>query len=457
MKYPGLYIEKKYERNYPHKNLANALGYLREINREQLDKRKDKGYKAGDYIGQSGLEKYYEEILRGQPGVKYVLVDKHRIERGSFMEGSLDSISVAGQNLKSGIDLDVQAYAEELIGKTRGAIVAIEPKTGEIICMVTSPNYDPNQLTGKEFTKNYKALISDPEKPLFNKAIQMYKPPGSTFKAIDGLIALNTGRIDLKTFLPCTRALVNCHGAHSGGDFEYAVKVSCNGYFAMLFKRLINQGWHPDNSFKDTRVGLEWWKKELYKYGVGKRLGIDIPNEAKGSLPTVASYDKYLGRWNFYTIYSLGIGQGELGLTPLQMANAACIIANRGYYYRPHFISEIGDTKKPLPQYQEKVTVGGKKEHYEALIRGMKGAAYGGTVPHYYNTTKCVMAGKTGTVQSTKYKEDHSAFIGFAPADDPKIAIAVYFRTFWLGRNGSCTNGKFYCRKIPVWRNRSQT
>ncbi|WP_114782881.1 penicillin-binding protein 2 [Botryobacter ruber] len=427
--FPGFYINARTARGYPHQSLAHALGYIAEISPRELEDTTYKGYRPGDYIGKSGIEQAYEKYLMGRRGVKYKMVNVRGIEKGSFKDGAYDTLAIAGQNLISTIDLDLQKYGEFLMNGAKGSIVALEPSTGEILTYISSPFYDPNLLTGKEYGSNYLNLLKGQDKPMFNRPIMASSnPPGSIFKLVQALIALEEGVITPATQFYCNRALVNCHNHNSPLDLYGAIQQSCNPYFYQTYRALVNQG-KSRNTFKDTSIGLAEWREQVLSFGFGQKLGIDLPNEKKGIVASPELYDKIYGknRWKFSTIYSLSIGQGELGVTPLQMANFMAIVANKGYYYMPHIIRSIGEDGEPLPEYrvQNKTTVNPK--HYIPVIEGMAAVARrGGTAAianlEHLGITIC---GKTGTAQNPQGK-DHAVFVAFAPKEDPKIAIAVY-------------------------------
>ncbi|WP_187262624.1 penicillin-binding protein 2 [Pontibacter beigongshangensis] len=426
--FPGFYINARTMRGYPHQSLAHALGYIAEISPKQLADTSYRGYRPGDYIGKSGIELEYEKYLMGKRGVKYKMVNVRGIEKGSFKDGAYDTLAIAGQNLVSTIDLDLQAYGEHLMNGAKGSIVAIEPATGEILAYVSAPYYDPNLLTGKEYGANYMALLSDKDKTMFNRPIMAdQNPPGSIFKLTQALIALEEGVINPKTQYACIRSLVNCHNHPSPLDLYGAIQHSCNPYFYQAYRALINQG-KSKNTFRDTSIGLAEWREQVLSFGFGKKLGIDLPNEKTGIIASPALYDRVYGqnRWKYSTIYSLSIGQGELGVTPLQMANFMATIANRGYYIDPHIIRAVGDDGKPLPEYQKKNYTTVDARHFDPIIEGMAAVVQSGTARRA-NLQKVgiTVCGKTGTAQNPQ-GADHAVFVAFAPKEDPKIAIVVY-------------------------------
>ncbi|MEK6477748.1 penicillin-binding protein 2 [Catalinimonas sp. 4WD22] len=424
--YPGFRIQARTNRAYTHRSLANALGYIGEISKYQLERDSVNYYRQGDYIGISGIESMYEEQLRGKRGVKYKMVNVRGVEKGSFKDGALDTLSIPGENLQSTVDIDLQEYAETLMMGKRGSVVALEPKTGEVLTFVTAPSYDPNMLSGREYSKNFSTLLGDTAKPLYNRPLMGAFMPGSIFKTVQALVGLQEGVITPQTRFYCDRSIIACHGPHSHEDLKGAIEVSCNPYFWNTYKRILNQG-VSDNTFKDTEIGLENWRKHVMSFGMGQPLGIDLPNERGGYVPAPTLYDKIYGddRWKFSTIYSNAIGQGELQIVPLQMANLAAIIANRGYYVTPHLIKSIGEDGRPLEKYQEKNYTTVDPQHFDVVVEAMYDVVERGTGSYRAKLKDIEVCGKTGTVQNSQ-GEDHSVFIAFAPKDDPQIAIAVY-------------------------------
>ena len=425
--YPGFRVQARTNRAYTYASLANALGYIGEISRYQLERDSAYYYRQGDYIGISGIESEYESQLRGKRGVKYKMVNVRGIEKGSFKDGSYDTLSIAGENLQSTIDIELQNYAETLMKGKRGSIVAIEPKTGEILGFVSAPSYDPNSLSGRGFGKSFSALVSDTTKPLFNRPLMGAFPPGSIFKIVQALIALQEEVINEHTVFECNRRIISCHGPHTRADLEKAIEVSCNPYFWNVYKRILNQG-ASDNTFIDTEIGLKKWKEMVMSFGLGQPLGVDLPHERAGYVPGPSLYDKIYGdnRWKFSTIYSNAIGRGELQIVPLQMANLAAIIANRGYYITPHLIKSIGEDGQPLQQYTEKHYTAVDAKYFETAVEAMASVVEQGTGMRA-KLPDIEVCGKTGTVDNKdRNEEDHSVFIAFAPKDNPKIALAVY-------------------------------
>ncbi|GAA5041892.1 penicillin-binding protein 2 [Marivirga lumbricoides] len=440
IEYKGFYPVARTVRNYPDSVLANGLGYIGEVSKRQLERDTSNYYKSGDYIGISGMEAAYEKELRGKRGVKYKLVNVRGIEKGSFNDGRFDTASVPGNNLISSIDLDLQKYAEYLMKDKVGSIVAIEPSTGEVLALVSSPSYDPNQLSGRKYSSNFTQLNQDSLKPLFNRPIMATYRPGSVFKLVQSLIALQEGVITPATRVVCNRGIINCHGAHTNADLHDAIKFSCNPYFYSTFRRIINQGKDPKMNV-DSRIGLKTWDEYLYKLGFGRKLGVDIPNEQKGLVPEPSYYNRYYGEggWNFYTIYSLSIGEGELLTTPLQVANLAAILANRGYFIRPHLVKGIDTPDSYLKLDYNREDTGINPEHFNTVVNAMAEIVNGtARVAKVDDITIC---GKTGTVQN-KNSYDHSAFMSFAPKENPKIALSVYVENAgWGGGVAAAISG----------------
>lgn len=437
--YPGLFIMTRSVRSYPNATAPHALGYIGEISAGQLEKDSAKYYSQGDYVGLSGLERFYESELRGNKGVKYKMVNVRGIDKGPFKDGEYDTASVAGKNLTSTIDMDLQLYGEMLMAGKKGSVVAIEPKTGEILAMISAPFYDPNSLTGAEFSKTYRKLNNDPEKPLFNRPIMAMYPPGSIFKIVQSLIGLQKGILTPNTTFACNKSLVACHNHPSPVNLFGAIRNSCNPYYHQAFRMIINQELST-NTFKDTELGLNAWREEVLKFGLGSPLGLDMSGERGGDVPSSRLYDRVYGegRWKYSTIYSLSIGQGELQVTPIQMANLAAIFANKGYYYAPHLIKAVdGDPTKIPAKYQVRHEVGVDAHHFDLIQDAMAEALYG--TANRAIIQDLVIAGKTGTAQNP-HGEDHSVFVAFAPKDNPKIAIAVYVENAgWGGRAAAST------------------
>jgi len=427
-RFKGFYVQSRTLRKYPLPIAAHILGYVGEVDKSITDV--NPYYKEGDYIGISGIEKSYEEELRGKKGVKIEMVDVHNRPKGSFMNGIYDTISIPGKGLTCTLDRDLQIYGELLMQNKIGSIVAIEPSTGEILALVTSPTYDPNLLVGRERSKNYAKLALDTLRvPLYNRALQASYPPGSTFKLVDGLIAQNEGVLNLDTRYPCARGYPplggrpKCEAHPAPCNMIESIEYSCNSYYSYVFKSII------ENKKYNTMIdAFESWRNYALSFGIGKKLNSDLPNELKGSLPTVSYYNKVFGEgaWKASTIISLGIGQAELCISPLQNANIVTTIANRGFYYTPHIIKAIDkDPNHPkLARFKEKqYTLVTDTNLYNNTIKGMTLVVESGTAAGV-KMKDIDMCAKTGTAQNPHGK-DHSVFVAFAPRENPKIAIAV--------------------------------
>ncbi|HIP35593.1 MAG TPA: penicillin-binding protein 2 [Crocinitomix sp.] len=430
-KYQGFYEQERTLRTYPTHIAAHALGYMNEVNSNDI--KKNAYYKPRDYIGRSGIEKQYEELLRGKKGVKYYLQDAIGIKTGTYQDGKFDTTAIKGKNITLGLDSKIQAYGEQLMKNKIGSIVAIEPSSGEILAMVTSPSYDPNLLVGRDLGENYAKLQKDSLKPLFNRATSAVYPPGSTFKLVMVLIGLQEGVITENSGFPCTKSLVGCHNHPSAQNVIQAVKMSCNPYFYYVVRRIIQQGKHK-NSFKDAAIGLDIWAKYVRSFGLGGTLKTDFGGIATGTIPDKTYYDKIYGeyRWAYSTIYSICIGQGEVLVSPFEMANLAAIMANRGYYYNPHFVKEIEE--ETLPQiFTKKNYTLVDTSFFPIVVDGMEKVVNesGGTARRA-KIDSIIVCGKTGTAQNP-HGEDHSIFIAFAPKNNPKIAIAVYVENAGFG------------------------
>jgi penicillin-binding protein 2 len=430
--YSGFQFAKSSLRTYTAPTLANTLGYVSEITKGQLEKQEEPYYRQSDYIGQGGVEKIYEKELRGKRGTKFVMQNVNGVYKGPWKGGELDTMAVAGSNLYSGIDLEVQQYADSLMVNKVGSVVAIEPSTGQILSMVSAPTYDPNILASRFFSKNYSALVRNPYKPLFNRPVMASYRPGSTFKLIQALVGLQEGVVTPGTGFTHANCPVGCHGHPATSTIALGVAHSCNPYFYHLFRRIMYNN-NISNTFKASAAGLEDWHASVSKFGIGQQLGIDLPSEAKGNLPGKKYYDKIYGEnaWKFSNIYSISIGEGEILITPLKMANVAAIIANKGYFYTPHVIHGVGDNKKLDPMFTVKHDSGVSSHHFAPVIEGMIGAVEAGTAKNA-RIQGVIVAGKTGTSQNRK-GDDHSIFIGFAPAENPKIAIAVFVENAGFG------------------------
>lgn len=427
--FPGFYVQKRNVREYATTAAGNLLGNIREVNAKDVEN--DRYYRRGDYTGDLGVEKSYEKHLRGVKGVEILMKDALGRIKGKYEDGAHDVIPVAGRDLTLGIDMDLQEYGEQLMQGKIGAIVAIEPSTGEILCMVSSPTYNPSLLVGSERGKNYAALAGNHYKPLYDRALQGTYPPGSTFKPTQGLIFLQEGTVTPSTLYPCYHGYVNglrvgCHAHASPIALRPAIATSCNAYFCWGLKNFI------DKRGSTPTQQLEKWKNYMVEMGYGYKLGVDLPSESRGFIPNPAFYSKSFrgANWSANSIISIAIGQGEVLATPLQIANLATTIANRGWFITPHVVKAVSDTVID-EKYREKRTPSIKREYYEMIAEGMRGAVTGGTC-RLANLPGLEVCGKTGTAQNPHGK-DHSAFMGFAPMNNPKIAVAVYVENAGFG------------------------
>jgi penicillin-binding protein 2 len=426
--YPGFYVQPRTLRKYLKPVGAHILGYVSEADDGII--RKDPYYKSGDYIGKLGIEEAYEKELRGRRGVKIYLVDVYSRIKGSYMEGKMDTLAVQGENIVSGIDLDLQEYGELLMKNKRGSIVAIEPKTGEVLTLVSSPNYDPGLLVGRVRSDNYTLLSADTIKPLFNRALMASYPPGSTFKLVNGLIALQEQVITPSTLFACHSGylFVGCHSHFSPLNLENAIMVSCNSYFCQAYRRILE-----NPKYTTISSAFETWKRYVNEFGFGSKLGTDFVNELPGFIPATTYFDKYYGmnRWKATTVLSMAIGQGEVGATPLQMANTTAAIANRGYFYTPHIVKSVGEEHKIDQLFVTKHSISIDTANFEKIVLGMEAVVKGGTGT-VAALKDIIVCGKTGTAQNPHGK-DHSIFIAFAPKDNPKIAIVVVVENAGFG------------------------
>ena len=430
--YPGFYFQTRSVRQYPLPIAAHTLGNIGEVTKGEMDK--DSYYKLGDYIGKSGIEKYYEKELRGEKGMKILVVDVHNREKERFMDGEYDTAPIHGTDIILGLDADLQAYGEYLMAGKTGSIVAIEPSTGQILAMVSSPSYDPNELVGRKRGTRYSELLNDPDKPLINRAISGVYPPGSTFKMVNGLIALQSGVMTAYTAYPCSgpeSTPIKCTHFHSSPVKLYdAIENSCNPYFWRAFQDMMSAP-----RFKNPKEAYMFWYNHVTSFGLGRSFASDIPFTVSGNIPTKEFYDKtYNGSWNAMTIRSLSIGQGEILVTPLQLANVAAAIGNEGYYYEPHYIKSFANTDKSIDSsFLEKHIIDINKRHFKDVKKGMRSVFEGdhGTA-RFSKIDSITVAGKTGTAENPHGK-DHSIFMAFAPVDNPQIAIAVVVENAGFG------------------------
>lgn len=422
-RFPGFYFQKRSIRQYEYPYAAHVLGDVAEVS--PADIKEDDYYQSGDYIGKLGVERFYEKYLRGEKGVQILLRDARGRIQGSYKNGELDRPPVPGKNLKLGIDVELQALGEQLLEGKMGSIVAIEPKTGEVLCMVSAPGYDPRMMVGRQRSKSHRLLGQDPWKPLLNRSIMGTYPPGSTFKTTQALTFMTEGVITSETPYPCYHGFifkglrVGCHGHPSPLPLVPAIATSCNGYFCWgLYYMMGNR-----RKYSTVQTAMDTWRDYMVSMGFGYPLGIDLPGEKRGLIPNAKFYDKaYKGSWNGLTIISISIGQGEVTATPLQIANLGATIANRGFFITPHVVKEIEDGDLDTLYTQRRYTKA-SRDAYDQVVRGMRQAVLNGTC-HALATYDFMACGKTGTAQNRG--QDHSVFMGFAPMDDPKIAVSVY-------------------------------
>lgn len=431
-KYPGFYVQTRTLRKYPIPVAAHILGYVGEVDKKDLEN--EKYYRQGDYIGKNGIEKYYENKLRGKKGLKIKVVDVFNREKGSFKNGKYDTTAIAGNDIYISINTDLQLYGEKLMQNKKGSIVAIEPSSGEILALVSSPAYDPNLLIGRVRTENFKKLSSDTLEPLFNRATMAQYPPGSTFKMINTLIGLQEEVLFPYTKYGCqgvvSYPIVCSHDHYSPLDLLHAIEQSCNPYFWKVFKSIFEQP-----KFATIQEGYNNWRKYVSSFGTGKKFDNDLINQHSGNLPPYSYFNKYYGEkgWKAITIRSLSIGQGEIEFTPLQLANLAAIIANRGYYFTPHIIEAIKNVNYDNKKYKEKIFTDIDPKYFDIVIEGMYQVYEGehGTA-RWYKINDLQICGKTGTAENP-HGDNHSVFMAFAPKDNPKIAVAVVVENCGFG------------------------
>lgn len=445
-KFPGFYIQNRTLREYTFPCAAHALGSVGEVSQKDIDK--DEYYSRGDYAGKNGVEKYYENILRGDKGVEILLRDARGRIKGKYENGAMDNMPVSGKNLTLSLDIELQMYGEQLMQGKIGSVVAIEPATGEILALVSSPAFNPSDLVGRNRSKNFTRLNNDPMKPLLDRPLMARYPPGSTFKVVNSLIFQQQGIITPSTRFPCHSGFqcgglhVGCHAHSSPLDLRHSLEQSCNAYYCWGLKNMID-----NRKYGSAEKAFELWKNEIVSFGFGYKLGVDFPSENRGYIPNAEVYNKIYGKrgWRALTIISIAIGQGEVLSTPIQTANLAAIVANRGYFYTPHIVKRIkGAALDTVFTHKRHVAVNPK--YFEATIDGMELCVISGTgrVAQLDSMRVC---GKTGTAQNPHGK-DHSIFMAFAPRDKPKIAIAVFvenagFGATWAGPIASLMMEKY--------------
>ena len=422
-KFPGFYIQRRTIRQYTYNSAAHVLGDIAEVSKKEIEN--DDYYVRGDFIGKQGVERFYEKQLRGEKGVEILLRDARGRIQGRYMDGELDKQPVPGKNLTLGLDIELQQLAERLLEGNIGSVVAIEPETGEVLCMASAPTFDPRMMVGRQRGKNHLELARDTWKPLLNRSIMGQFPPGSTFKTTQGLTFLEEGIITPQTSYPCYGGFlhaglrVGCHGHPSPLSLVPSIATSCNGFFCWGLYYMMG----ARSKYGSVQNAMATWRDYMVSMGFGYALGIDLPGEKRGMIPNDQYYDKAYNRsWNGLTIISISIGQGEVTATPLQIANLGATIANRGYFITPHVVKEVeGDSLDSL--YTQKRYTKVRREHYETVVQGMRQAVLGGTC-RGADLPGIEVCGKTGTAQNRG--KDHSAFMGFAPMKEPKIAVAVY-------------------------------
>ena len=443
-KFPGFYIQRRTIRQYKYNAGAHILGDIAEVSKSEMES--DTYYQPGDFIGKQGVERFYEKQLRGEKGIEVLLRDAHGRIQGNYMDGKFDKASVPGKNLTLSLDIELQMLGERLLEGKIGSIVAIEPSTGEVLCLVSSPTYDPRLMIGRNRGKNHLSMSRNPWKPLLNRAIMGTYPPGSTFKTTQGLTFLQEGVINVGTTFPCAHGFsykglhVGCHSHPSPLPLLPSIATSCNSYFCWGLYYMIGSR----QKYGSVQNAMNTWRDYMVSMGFGYKLGIDLPGEKRGMIPNAQFYDKaYRGSWNGLTVISIAIGQGEVTATPLQIANLGATIANRGYFVTPHVVKEIEG--EPMDSvFSEKRYTKVDKSHYDEVAQGMRMAVLGGTC-RTANMPDIEICGKTGTAQN--HGKDHSAFMGFAPLNNPKIAVAVYVENGGWGATYGVPIGKLIIEK----------
>lgn len=451
-RFPGFSGTPRTSRLYNYDVCGNLLGYLSEVDGDFI--RKHPEYRSGDLAGKTGLEQAFEEQLRGEKGYTIYLRDAHGRNVGRFDDGRSDRDAVEGSNVITSIDADLQAYGEMLMKNKVGSLVAIEPSTGEILTLVSSPGIHTSQLN--DIRSCYNDLVKDPYRPMYNRAVMSAQPPGSVFKLVNGLIGLQEEVISPGTFYPCYQGYiagklkVGCHNHPSPLDLHHAIMMSCNAYFCYAFRAIID-----NKKYSSVRESFEKWREYVGSFGFGQKLGSDFPSELEGYIPTAARYDRIHGKnaWKSLSIISLSIGQGELGCTPLHLANLAATIANRGYYYIPHI--RKGTEDFPLDErFGQRHYTMIDTSHFETVVEGMRMAVSGGpgATAGIAAIPGISVCGKTGTAQNP-HGDDHSVFICFAPEENPKIAVVAYlenagFGATWAAPTASLLVEKYLCGEI---------
>lgn len=449
--FKGFRVRKRTIRYYPDSIAAHFLGYMQEVNDKEIERHAGY-YKPSDYIGKTGIEKAYEVDLRGTKGVTYMLYNAKNVAQGSYNNGKLDSVATSGDQLITTIDSRIQRLGEQLLANKVGSVVAIEPSTGEVLAFVSSPGYDPNKLVGNKFSSNYAELTANPYRAFNVRPIQGQYSPGSAFKPLDALIALSEGVVDPNSTFFCPGYYIAgnrrfaCEHTDGPTSLRRGIARSCNTYFYNIFEKLMTKN---GRSLAKQQSTYEDWQNKVRKFGIGDTLGIDLPGEKAKKLFRKADYDKkYKKYWGNTTIMSVAIGQGEINTTPLQMANIMAVIANKGYYIKPHVVKAVGNGRAIDPKYKEKHYAGIDQRYFDPVIDGMEDAVNSsiGTARESKLPGGLIMCGKTGTVQNTHGKS-HSVFIGFAPRENPKIAIAVIIENGGYGGTYAAPIASFITEK----------
>ncbi|WP_424962735.1 penicillin-binding transpeptidase domain-containing protein [Ekhidna sp.] len=444
--YPGFYVLPRTIRSYNTQSLANVVGYVGEVSKGFLNRDTTNYYQSGDYIGIGGIEKAYEEHLRGKRGATYKVVNVQGIIKDDYRDGEYDTLPQSGENIHLTIDLELQQYAEKLMEGKVGSVVAIEPETGRILALVSAPSYDPHLLSGKNLSKNFPELNSNEDKPLFNRPLQARYPPGSMFKTIQGVIAMHEGVVTADEIIRTDGSNIGDLAPPGPYNMIKAITKSSNNYFYLIMRRMVEQG-VEESQFLDSRIGFEQWREYIKQFGLGRKLGVDLPNEIIGNVPSIEYYDRVYGakRWKYSNISSLSIGQGELLVTPLQMANLGAILANRGHFITPHVVDKIAGW--PNPNVKKEI-LPFDPALYEPILKGMEQVVEAGSGRRGY-LEELKLAGKTSTVQNP-HGEDHSGFMGFAPLDDPKISVAAYVENAGQGGRAAVSVASLLAEKYVL-------
>lgn len=447
-KFPGISIQKRTKRQYKYPNMGLILGYTAEVDKNTMAR--DNYYVRGDFIGKSGIERAHEIGLRGEKGVEVLLRDARGRVQGKYKDGAFDKAPISGKDLTLGIDIELQAYGEYLMQNKIGSIIMIKPRTGEILCMIAAPSYDPSILTGRDFSNNYFNLAQNPYKPLLNRAVAGMYPPGSTFKPTQGMVALQEGVITTETRFSCHHGYPplggrpGCHGHASPLAIVPAIATSCNSFFCYCLNNTLNNS----KKYKNINEAYDTWRKYMLEFGYGNKLNVDLPSEKSGFIPTSKFYNKAhkTEDWNPANIISIAIGQGEILATPLQIANFAAMIANRGYYYAPHVVKKRGEmaldttfTRKHISSIHAK--------YFETMVEGMASAVTTGTCRRINLAPEVEVCGKTGTSENPHGK-DHSLFMGFAPKNNPEVAIAVVVENGGYGATNAVPIARLMLQKF---------